>query len=631
MNEELKVIISAEISKFKQNVDNAKKQISSFKDKVQEASKNVDDNFKKLGDGISKGMKAAAAGVAAAGAALIALGASTAEYRAEQARLVSSFEQSGSSAEQAKKTYNDLFRVLGDSGTATEAAQQLANITQEEDKLAQYTTICQGVYAKWGTAIDTAGLAEGINHTIQLGEVQGTLADALEFAGVNVDDFNKRLANCNSIEVREMMVRNALTGMYGEAAAMYEENSKQLLEQNEAQAKLQETTAKLGEVVAPVVTAFTKFAGEALAVMLPYLQEIGENLMPVLSETLSQVSQHLATTFEWVSQHTTLLGTIAAIIGGIVTAIGLYNAVAAVKAAMAAAEVASVWGLVAAYTAQAAAMVVALAPYLLIVAAIAAVIAIIVLCVKHWDEIKEAVANAWDWMKDKTQKAVETVVDWFGRMKDRAKAALDVLKTIVSSIFDGIKNNIQIKINTAKTIIQNVIAAIKAVFTGDFGAAKTAVLNIFDAIKNGITQKIENAKTTVKNVIDAIKGFFNFSWSLPKLKMPHISISGSFSLSPPSVPRFSIDWYAKGGVFDKTTLFPYGGAIGGLGENGAEAIVPLEKNTQWLDRMATMLSEKMGGARPVVLEVDGKVFAQTAINTINQNTRQTGKLALNLM
>ena len=112
--------------------------------------------------------------------------------------------------------------------------------------------------------------------------------------------------------------------------------------------------------------------------------------------------------------------------------------------------------------------------------------------------------------------------------------------------------------------------------------------------------------------------------------MPHVTISGEFSLVPPSVPSFSIDWYAKGGVFDKTTLFPYGGGIGGLGENGAEAIVPLERNTLWLDRLANMLNDKMGN-QPVVLEVDGKVFAKTAISTINQNTRQTGKLALNLM
>ncbi|WP_299043894.1 hypothetical protein [uncultured Campylobacter sp.] len=133
---------------------------------------------------------------------------------------------------------------------------------------------------------------------------------------------------------------------------------------------------------------------------------------------------------------------------------------------------------------------------------------------------------------------------------------------------------------------------------------------------------MEGAKTVVKNCIDKIKSFFKFEWSLPKLKMPHITISGKFSLSPLQVPKFGISWYQKGGVFDSTTLFGYGnGLIGGLGENGAEAVVPLEKNTQWLDRIANMLVEKQGGNQPIYLTVDGKVFAQLACDSINSLTK----------
>ena len=112
--------------------------------------------------------------------------------------------------------------------------------------------------------------------------------------------------------------------------------------------------------------------------------------------------------------------------------------------------------------------------------------------------------------------------------------------------------------------------------------------------------------------------------------MPHISISGKFSLNPISVPKFSISWNKLGGIFEKPTIFNYGGSLQGLGEDGAEAVVPLEHNTQWLTRIAEMLSERMSN-NPTVLMVDGKVFAQTAINTINQQTKQTGKLAINIM
>ena len=110
-----------------------------------------------------------------------------------------------------------------------------------------------------------------------------------------------------------------------------------------------------------------------------------------------------------------------------------------------------------------------------------------------------------------------------------------------------------------------------------------------------------------------------------------MSISGSFSLMPPKAPKFSISWYQRGGVFDKPALFGYGnGMLGGLGENGAEAVVPLEKNTQWLDKIAERLSAKTGGG-PIIMQVDGKTFAQVAISSINNNTKQTGRLGLQLV
>lgn len=653
MSEELKIIISAQIDKLKQNVDNAKKQIESFKQQVEKASKNVDDNFKKMGTGIVSGAKALATGAAAAGAALIALGGSTAEYRAEQSKLKTAFEAAGSTADTAKETYNDLFRVLGDSGQATEAAGHLAKLTTEEEALAEWTNICQGVYATFGDSIPIEGLTEAANETAKTGALTGSLADALNWAGISEDAFSESLAACNTEAEREALIRETLSGLYSDAAAKYEENNAQVLAQNEAQAKLQDTMAKLGEAVAPLITMFTSLAADALGAVIPYIQQLAENYMPVLKELLEGVGAALSNTITWIKEHSTLLAVIGTVLGIIVTAIGAYNAVAAVKAAMAALEVTSVWGLVAAYAAQAAAMLVAIAPYVLIVAAIAAVIAIIVVCVKHWDEIKAAVSKAWDSIKEKTKAAVDAVVNWFNQMKEKAQQKIEQLKQkatevfesiksnisskiqaakdIALSIFDGIKDGIQNRINTAKSIISNVLTAIRAVFSGDFGAAKDAVLRIFDSIKDGIKTKIDNAKNTVKNVIDAIKGFFNFEWSLPKLKMPSISITGKFSLSPLEVPKFSINWNKLGGVFDNPTLFNYGGSWQGIGEDGAEAVVPLENNLEWLDKLASMLNDKMGGSKPVVLNVDGKVFAQTAISTINNDTRQRGKLALNLV
>lgn len=558
MNEELKIIISAQIDKLKQNVDKAKKQVTSFKEQVAKASKEVDNNFKNMGAAMANGAKAAATGLAAAGAALLALGVSTAEYRAEQAKLTTAFEAAGSSAEVAKTTYNDLYRVLGDTGQAVEAANHLAKLTTEEKALAEWGTICTGVYATFGASLPIESLTEAANETAKTGALTGSLADALNWAGVSEEAFTEKLALCNTEAEREALIRETLSGLYTDAAAKYEENNAQVLAQNEAQAKLQATLAALGEAIAPVIVAFTNFANEALAAVLPYIQELAVKYMPKLKELLSGVAEALEVAFEWVSEHKTILAVMAGIIAGIATAIGLYNAVAAVKAAMDAAQVATLGALIAAYAAQAAAMLIAIAPYVLIVAAIAAVIAIIVVCVKHWDKIKATVTS------------------------------------VASSIW-----------NSVKTAFNNVV--------------------------NTISSTMEKAKNTVSNIINKIKGFFNFKWELPKLKMPKVNITGKFSLVPPEVPKFSISWHEKGYVFDNPTVFGYNGGLHGVGENGAEMLLPLENNLTYLDKLAALITDRMGANKPVVLEVDGKVFAQTAINTINQQTRQTGKLALNLV
>ena len=224
----------------------------------------------------------------------------------------------------------------------------------------------------------------------------------------------------------------------------------------------------------------------------------------------------------------------------------------------------------------------------------------------------------------------QKVGEWFGNMKDAISQKVEEAKTAVVNKCNEIKTGISDKIIAVKNTVSSIFEGIKSTISSKVQAAKTTVLSVFDGIKTGITNAINGAKQGVSDAIDKIKGFFNFSWSLPKIKMPHFSITGSFSLNPPSIPKFGVEWYAKGGVFDSPTLFGYGkGSIGGLGEAGAEAIVPLEKNTKWLDKIAERLSAKQGKT-PIVLTVDGKVFAQTIIDSLNHRTKQTGSLELQL-
>ena len=652
MNEQLKIIISAEVDKLKKGVQDAKQEVGNFKQQVQEASKNIDVNFKKVGEGIKNAAKKIAVGVASAGTALLALGASTKDYRAEQAKLNSAFETAGASADTAKQVYNDLYRVLGESDVSVEAANHLAQLTTSQKDLSEWTTICQGIYATFGDSLPIEGLTEAANETAKTASVTGTLADALNWAGISEDEFNAQLAACNSEAEREQLIRETLIGTYDKAAAAYEKNAAEVLKQNEAQAKLQDSLAKLGAVVAPIVTIFTQFATEALAVVVPYIQQLAEKYGPQLKETLQGIGEFIKPIGEFLMAHLPAIATIAGIIMGIAAAYQVVSAALTVYNTIKTAYTTITTIATAAQTAFAAANIAALAPILAVVAAIAAVVAIIVVCVKHWDKIKEAVGKAWDFIKEKTKAAVDAVVKFFTGMKDSILNKAEEIKSAVAEKFESIKNAISEKVQAAKEAVVNKFSEIKTGISQKIQSAKTAavegfsnmksgviekvtgivsgVKTKFGEIKSGITEKIEGARDAVKNAIEKIKGFFDFKWELPKIKLPHFSISGKFSLNPPQIPKFSVSWYKLGGVFDKATLFPYGGSIGGLGEDGAEAVVPLEKNTQWLDRIAEKLASKQSST-PVILQVDGKTFAKTSIDSINQLTKQTGSLGLILV
>lgn len=429
------------------------------------------------------------------------------------------------------------------------------------------------------------------------------------------------------------------------------------------------------EVLKNIPAAISEISPEAGAAFQTVVDVIMA-ILPVLKDALSATFDIISATINFVKEHTGAITAVAIAIGVVVAAIGLYNAVAAVKTAMAVAEVTSVWGLVAAYAAQAAAMIVAIAPYIAIVAAIAAVIAIIVVCIKHWDEIKEACAKAWDAIKEKTSAAVESVKNWFNdmkeattekvnQMKEKISEKFSAMKEIMGTIMQAAKDTVDEKLNNMKQAYESngggmkgIVAAtmegIKGFYTAGYtfintltngkleelvdkfkskmSAAKDAVFSSLGAIKDKFSSILDSAKSIVSSGLNKIKGFFNFHWELPKIKLPHFSITGRFSLNPPSIPHFSVSWYKLGGVFDSTKLFPYGnGLIGGLGEDGAEAVVPLEKNTQWLDRIATMLNNKQGGGRPIILTVDGEVFGRIAVDSINELTRIQGSIPLALV
>jgi hypothetical protein len=626
MTENLKVIISTEIAKLKQGVSEAKRAVDKFTEGSEKGASEMDAAFKKAGDSIKTSLtsafKVGATALAGLGTALAGTVPATEEFRVNMAKLTAGFEQAGMSADEAKGIYSELFAVIGESDQATEAANNIALLASSEEEAARWAELASGVVGTFHDTLQPEAFYEAANETLKLGEATGAYAQMLEQTGVmSVEEFNKQLAACKTEQEKNAFMLSVSEKAMGKAGESYDKSTEAIQNQRKAQVKLQESLAKIATAMQPVITAFTELLSKGLEKIEPYVTNFIENYGPALKEVLSTTVGIVKEIIGFIVDNWEIIAGIAAVIGGITVAIGLYNTVAAVKAAMAALEVTTVWALVAAYVAQAAAMIAALAPYLLIVAAIAAVIAIIVLCVKHWDEIKEAAGKAVDFIKG----AWEKVATWFDEtivqpIKNAFTGMWDNLKNGAKNAWTGIKNAFgsvatwfKDKFSQAWNNVKNIFSTGGKIFTG----LKEGIANVFKSVVNGIIGGINKAIAVPFNAINKMLN------SIRNAEFLGIApFKGMWKQNPLSVPE--IPKLARGGIVDSAT-------IAMIGEQGKEAIVPLE-NTEWIDKLASKINTP-ANSKPVkvILNVDGKAFAETSISTINDLTRQTGSLKLNLM
>lgn len=223
--------------------------------------------------------------------------------------------------------------------------------------------------------------------------------------------------------------------------------------------------------------------------------------------------------------------------------------------------------------------------------------------------VKEDWKSKFANIKDTATNMMETAKNNVSAKLDNMKAAYNEkgggIRGVANVVFTGVKDIIGSAMDRANTLTGGKLDSIRSAFSSKLEAAHSTVSSVMDGIRNAFTSKMDLAKSAVSGAIDKIKGFFNFSWSLPKLKMPHPKISGKFSLNPPQVPSFSIDWYKTGGIMNSPTIFGMNGSTflaGGEPETGGEAILPLapfytrlnailDKRLEAVERMQTIYVE----------------------------------------
>ena len=323
-------------------------------------------------------------------------------------------------------------------------------------------------------------------------------------------------------------------------------------------------------------------------------------------------------------------------------------------------------------------------PITLVIAAIAALIGVGVLLYQNWDTVVEFAKTAWQglcdfisgicqaigdffsglwttlqeifepigqWFSEKFQQAWDAIVnifsgigDWFSGVFQGAWDAIVNIFTPIGSWFGErwadvtsalaeVSSWLGEKFQSGRDKVNSAFEKIGSWFGDRWNDIQSALKEIPNWFKNLFNDAMENAKSIVKSGIDKLRSFFNFDWSLPRIKLPHFNISGSFSLNPPRIPSFSVDWYARGGVFNSPSII-------GVGEAGQEAVMPLERNTGWISILAQKLAERMpvdnvptGYSLPagdIVIQIGGHEFGRVAIQEINREQERAGQVLLNI-
>lgn len=239
----------------------------------------------KLGSVATTALKGGAAviggiGAAASGAVagLLALESATEEYRIAQGKLNTAFEAAGYGPEVAAQAYDRFYGILGDTDTATEASQLLAKLARSEEDVATWADIAAGVSGTFGDALPIESLIESANETAKVGQVTGTLADALNWAGISEDEFNAKLAAAGSEAERNQLIMDTLSGTYEGATEAFYRNNEALVASREAQAQMDASLAQLGQTVSDVKARMT-------AEFLPSISQITSGLAGMLAGT----------------------------------------------------------------------------------------------------------------------------------------------------------------------------------------------------------------------------------------------------------------------------------------------------------------------------------------------------------
>jgi len=618
---------SAKVKTTQKQIENYTAKLDELESTSESTKKSVDDltesaekqgsTFKSIagavGGGLVKGIVGIGAAATGAVTGFLALGESTREYRVGLAQLETAFGRLGFSAEETYQAFNYFGSVLGDTKKAQETMLVLGQLVDTEKELEAWTDTLTGVYATYGEAIPLESMSEALVLASKQAVAEGGLADALEWGGVNLDSFNEKLESLNSEEERSAYIQETLNGLYGEAAAKYNELNKDALAASTASTNLEHAMAQLGAVAEPILTMLKEATAAFVMSLEPAVKLIGEGLQGVFNGT-EGAAETLATglndVFKTILDKATtfipmVVSVIAELLPQIITTIvnalpQLVNTVASVFTQL----------------------LNALAEMLptLIPVIVNALLLVVETIIDNLDMIIDAGINVILALAEGLINAIPQLIAKIPIIIDKLinaiinnlpkliQAGIQLLISLQNGFMDAVPQLIQSLPQIISSIVKGLIEGIPQLIE----AGGELLAGLFEGLLN---PKViwDNIKKLGSSIIDGFKSFFGIK-SPSKLMRTEIGENlgegvGVGLLDSEKDVQKDIAKFNKGILssfnyslapnLENTTKLATGGVVNSptlamVGEAGKEAVVPLENNTEWLDKLADKLASKMG-------------------------------------
>lgn len=618
---------SAKVKTTQKQIDNYTNTLDELESTSKDAKQSVDDltdsaekqgsTFKSIagavGGGLVKGIVGVGAAAAGAVTGFLALGESTREYRVGLAQLETAFSKVGFTAEETYQAFNYFGSVLGDTKKAQETMLVLGQLVDTEKELEAWTDTLTGVYATYGEAIPLESMSEALVLASKQAVAEGGLADALEWGGVNLEDFNAKLESLNSEEERSAYIQKTLNGLYGDAAETYKELNKDALAASTAQTNLEHAMAQLGAIAEPILTMLKEATAAFVMALEPAVKLIGEGLQGVFNGTAG-AAETLATGLNDVFK--TILDKVTTLIPTVV------NVITELLPQIITTIVDALPQLVETITQVFTQLLNAIADMLptLIPVIVDAILMIVETILDNLDLIIDAAINIILALAEGLINAIPILIDKIPIIIEKLINAItqNLPKLIqagiqlMTSLQDGLIKAIPQLISSLPQIISSIVKGLIEGIPQLIEAGGELLAGLFKGLLNPkvIWEKI---KELGNSIIDGFKSFFGIK-SPSKLMRTEIGKNlgegvGVGLLDSEDDVQKDIDKFNKGVLssfnyslapnLEATTKLATGGVVNSptlamVGEAGKEAVVPLENNTEWLDKLANKLASKMG-------------------------------------